>query len=412
MSARVKLFSKVPLAAPDPIFHLNAQYKACTSPLKINLGIGAYRNNEGKPWVLPAVKMAEKKIVDSIMKDQLDHEYLPIEGSEKFCEFSSKFILGENSPMKVAAVQALSGTGALRVGAVFLERYRKATVYVSNPTWGNHNNIFKDAGLDVKQYRYWDDKNNKLDINGMLQDIQSAPDGSIILLHSCAHNPCGIDPTQAEWKSIAEVIKKKQHLSFFDSAYQGFASGDLDKDAYSVRLFTREYGLEVMIAQSYSKNFGLYNERVGCLVVAHSGDDDTSKAIKSQLARIARPMYSNPPAHGCRIVTTVLSDPELYKEWSNNVKTMAGRINKMRHRVVEELKNLGTPGDWSHVTTQIGMFSYTGLKKEQVALMKEKFHVYLSDNGRISIAGLNDSNVAHFAKAIDYAVKNTQKSNL
>lgn len=244
----------------------------------------------------------------------------------------------------------------------------------------------------------------------MLEDLKNAPNGSIIVLHACAHNPTGVDPTEEQWKQIADVIEQKRHVPFFDSAYQGFASGDLDRDAYSVRYFASR-GMEMLIAQSYSKNFGLYSERCGCLVVV-TKTPDLANRVKSQLARIARPMISNPPAFGARLVDMILNNRELYAEWNSNLKTMANRIIEMRKRLFDALVKRGTPGTWNHIVDQIGMFSFTGLSRPQVKCLKEKFHIYLTDNGRISMAGLNDSNVEYMADAVDYAVRNFPKSSL
>jgi len=360
---------------------------------------------------LPAVKRAERLIVDNAA---LDHEYLPIEGLTSFTDASARFILGKEHPAYVekrfASVQAISGTGALRFGAEFLSRFKKdAVVYVSNPTWGNHKNIFSDCGFKVKDYRYWDAQTNSLDLKGMLEDIEKAADGSIILLHACAHNPTGVDPTEAQWKEIADLLEKKKHLVFFDSAYQGFASGDLDKDAFAVRYFaTRK--LEFILAMSYSKNFGLYNERCGSAIVVMNKKELVAN-VRSQFAKIARPMISNPPAFGARIVDSILNTPELFDEWVANLKTMSSRIIEMRTRLRNALEKLKTPGTWNHITDQIGMFSYTGLTRQQCQCVKDKFHVYLTENGRISMAGLNSKNVEYVAEAFDYAVRNFPDSS-
>jgi aspartate aminotransferase len=236
--------------------------------------------------------------------------------------------------------------------------------------------------------------------------FQSAPNGSIFVLHACAHNPTGVDPTEDQWKKIASVIREKGHFPFFDCAYQGFASGSLEKDAWAVRYFVSQ-GFEVLVAQSYSKNFGLYSERAGCLTIVTSTPEQAVN-IRSQLCRLIRASFSNPPAFGARVVSKVLNDPVLYNEWIDSLSTMANRIIKMREAVVSHLKELKTPGDWSHFTSQIGMFSFTGLTPTQCKTMIEKFHVYLTENGRVSMAGLNESNVRRFSEAIDWTVRNVQ----
>ena len=306
---------------------------------------------------------------------------------------------------RFAAAQTISGTGAVRLGADFLARFRKAAVYISNPTWANHRAIFSDAGFtDIREYQYWDPKTRGLDFAAVIGSFQTAPDGSVLLIHPCAHNPTGVDPTMDQWKQIADVARAKKHIVFFDSAYQGFASGDLDKDAQAVRYFV-ETGIEVLIAQSYAKNFGLYNERAGCLTVV-TATSQLADHASSQLCKLIRANYSNPPAFGARIVSLVLNSPQLYAEWESQLKSMAGRIIAMRQALFEALVKLGTPGTWNHIVDQIGMFSFTGLTITQVKTLKEKYHVYLTDNGRISMAGLNTKNVQRFAEAVDWVVRN------
>jgi aspartate aminotransferase len=277
------------------------------------------------------------------------------------------------------------------------------TIYIPNPTWGNHPNIFKDSGLTCANYRYWDTKTNGLDISGMLQDISQAPQGSSILLHACAHNPTGIDPTVSQWEEICRVMKDRKHIAFFDMAYQGFASGDTEKDASAMRYFVKQ-GVPCMVAQSYAKNFGLYGERVGAFSIPCSSPSEAA-AVLSQLKMIARPMYSNPPVHGARIVATVLKSAELRQLWFKEVKGMADRIIRMRSELKGELERLGSKLTWNHMTDQIGMFCYTGLKPEQVEKLTSAHHVYLTKDGRISMAGVNSSNVKALAKAIHEVTK-------
>lgn len=267
----------------------------------------------------------------------------------------------------------------------------------------NHRAIFEGVGMQVLEYPYWDPVTKGLDLKGMLGTMRSAPSGSIFLIHPCAHNPTGVDPTNDQWRQIADVMEAKGHFPFFDCAYQGFASGSLDKDAYSVRYFV-ERGFEMFIAQSFSKNFGLYSERAGNLtVVARSVE--VKNRIESQIAKAQRAVISNPPAYGSRIVSVVLNNETLYGEWEQNLSTMANRIIDMRKVLYDELVKLGTPGTWNHIVDQIGMFSFTGLTTPQVKVLKEKYHVYLTDNGRISMAGLNSKNVKYFAQAVDFVVR-------
>lgn len=298
------------------------------------------------------------------------------------------------------------------MGALFLAKFFPGTkkVYLSNPTWANHNQIFTNVGIPIAQYPYFDKKTKGLDLEGMKQAIQSAEDRSIILLHACAHNPTGVDPTLDQWKEIAEIIRQKSHFPFFDTAYQGFATGDLMKDNAAVRLFV-EQGFELVVAQSFAKNFGLYGERAGCFhVVTGPASDaqETIKRIASQLAILQRSEISNPPLYGARIASTVLNDKALFSEWEENLRTMSGRIIDMRKALRSKLEELGTPGTWNHITDQIGMFSFTGLTEKQVLKVREDAHVYMTNNGRISMAGLNTNNVEYVAKAFDKVVRETQ----
>lgn len=264
--------------------------------------------------------------------------------------------------------------------------------------------------MPIKTYPYFSAKTKGLDFEGMVNGISSAPSGSIILLHACAHNPTGVDPTEEQWTKIASVMREKKHFPFFDCAYQGFASGSLAQDNAAIRHFIKE-GFELVIAQSFAKNFGLYGERAGAFhfVAAPTGNaNETAKRVYSQLLILQRSEISNPPAYGARIASTVLNDPELFAEWEEDLRTMSGRIIEMRKALKSELDHLETPGNWDHITNQIGMFSFTGLTEKQVAEMQSKWHVYLTKNGRISMAGLNTGNVKYFAEAVDDVVRNVQ----
>ncbi|KAH0531974.1 hypothetical protein TsFJ059_000730 [Trichoderma semiorbis] len=403
----------VPQAPEDPLFGLARAYKADNSPLKVDLGIGAYRDNNAKPWVLPVVKKA-----DEILRNnpELNHEYAPIAGIESFTSKAAELMLGADSPAlaerRTTSVQTISGTGAVHLGALFLAKFYKGsqTVYVSNPTWANHHQIFSNVGIKVAQYPYFSKETRGLDFEGMTAAISAAPEGSIILLHPCAHNPTGVDPTLDQWKELAVIIREKKHFPFFDCAYQGFASGDLARDAAAVRYFV-EQGFELVVAQSFAKNFGLYGERAGCFhVVAAPAADATTTItrIASQLAILQRSEISNPPLYGARIASTVLNDAQLFAEWEENLKTMSGRIIDMRKALRSKLEELETPGTWNHITDQIGMFSFTGLSEPQVLKLREEYHIYMTKNGRISMAGLNTNNIDHVAQAIRKVVGETQ----
>ncbi|KAM6544134.1 hypothetical protein CsatB_008581 [Cannabis sativa] len=393
-------FEGVPMAPADPILGVSEAFKADTNDLKLNLGVGAYRTEELHPYVLEVVKKAENLMLER----GENKEYLPIEGLAAFNKATAELLFGADNPVikeqRVATVQGLSGTGSLRLAAALIERYFPgAKVLISAPTWGNHKNIFNDARVPWSEYRYYDPKTVGLDFEGMIADIEAAPEGSFVLLHGCAHNPTGIDPTPEQWEKIADVIQEKNLIPFFDVAYQGFASGSLDADASSVRLFAAR-GMEVLIAQSYSKNLGLYSERIGAMNVVCSSADAAAR-VKSQLKRIARPMYSNPPIHGARIVANVVGDPTLFNEWKAEMEMMAGRIKNVRQKLYDSLSSKDKSGkDWSFVLKQIGMFSFTGLNKAQSDNMTDKWHVYMTKDGRISLAGLSLAKCEYLADAI------------
>ncbi|KIY68604.1 aspartate amino-transferase [Cylindrobasidium torrendii FP15055 ss-10] len=404
-------WQNVPLAPPDSIFQLTAAYKADTFEKKVNLGVGAYRDDDGKPWVLPVVKKAEARLLSS---PNLDHEYLPITGLPEYTSAAAKLILGADSPAiaegRVTSVQTISGTGANHLGALFASRFYSFNgpkqVFLSNPTWANHFAIFKNVGVEPLTYPYYDPKTIGLDYEGFVGSLTTAAPKSIFLLHACAHNPTGVDPTKEQWNKIADVMLEKGHYAFFDCAYQGFASGNLDNDAWAVREFVKR-GVPMLVCQSFAKNAGLYGERVGALHVI-APTKEASDRVKSQLSVLQRSEISNPPTYGARIVSIILNEPEMFTEWKRDIETMAGRIIEMRkqlfHLLTVELK---TPGNWDHIINQIGMFSFTGISPEQSKALVDKAHVYLTANGRISMAGLNTKNVRYFAENLDKVVRGT-----
>ncbi|KAF5011339.1 hypothetical protein FDECE_2514 [Fusarium decemcellulare] len=363
-----------------------------------------------RTWLTPHASQA-----DEILRNdpELNHEYAPIAGIASFTSKAAELVLGADSAAirekRSAALQTISGTGAVHLGALFLAKFYQGnrTIYLSNPTWANHHQIFKNVGLTIDTYPYFHKDTKGLDFEGFKETLQSAPERSVFVLHACAHNPTGVDPTQEQWVEIARIMKEKNHFPFFDTAYQGFASGDLVRDAWAIRYFV-EQGFELVVAQSFAKNFGLYGERAGCFHAVTSPANDASTAITriaSQLAILQRSEISNPPLYGARIVSTVLNDADLFAEWEENLRTMSGRIISMRDALRSKLEELGTPGTWNHITDQIGMFSFTGLSESQVLKLREEFHIYMTKNGRISMAGLNDNNVEYFAKAVDKVVR-------
>uniref|UniRef100_A0A8C0LY21 Aspartate aminotransferase n=1 Tax=Canis lupus familiaris TaxID=9615 RepID=A0A8C0LY21_CANLF len=355
-------WTHVEMGPPDPILGVTEAFKRDTNSKKMNLGVGAYRDDNGKPYVLPSVR-------------------------------------------KYVTVQTISGTGALRIGASFLQRFFKFSqdVFLPKPSWGNHTPIFRDAGMQLHGYRYYDPKTCGFDFTGAIEDISKMPQQSVLLLHACAHNPTGVDPRPEQWKEIATVVKKNNLFAFFDMAYQGFASGDGNKDAWAVRHFI-EQGINVCLCQSYAKNMGLYGERVGAFTVVCK-DADEAKRVESQLKILIRPMYSNPPINGARIASTILTSPDLRKQWLQEVKGMADRIISMRTQLVSNLKKEGSSHNWQHITDQIGMFCFTGLKPEQVERLTKEFSIYMTKDGRISVAGVTSGNVGYLAHAIHQVTK-------
>lgn len=409
-------FKEIQELPPDPLFGLKARYTADSRADKVDLGIGAYRDNDGKPWILPAVRKAERKLLDS---EGYNHEYLGISGFEPFLAEAAKVILGSDSKALAAGAvvsqQSLSGTGALHLAGMFLKGFfaGNLAIYVSKPTWANHNQIFTLLGLPVETYPYWDAQNKKLDLDGFLGAIALAPQGSIFLLHACAHNPTGLDPSADEWRQILLALAKHKHLPLFDLAYQGFALGNLDHDAKPIRdaINLGAVELPILICQSFAKNVGMYGERVGALHVVLpllvQGDELAllKRAIKSQLNKYTRSEISNPPAYGAKVVATILTDPALRRQWEDDLVTMLSRISKMRNELKARLLDLGTPGLWDHITNQTGMFSFTGLTPEMVARLEQVHGVYLVSSGRASVAGLNDGNVDKVAKAMDEVIR-------
>lgn len=397
-------WSNVQQGPPDAILGVTEAFKRDQNPQKINLGAGAYRDDNGKPYVLPSVIQAEMQLTNM----HLDKEYAPISGISEFCNESIQLALSNESPIIkdkcYASIQSLSGTGALRVGGEYLQRYAPfKTIYVPIPTWGNHGQIFKFSGLEVKTYRYYDPKTCGLDFAGMVQDLSSVPSGSVILLHACAHNPTGVDPKLEQWKELSALFKSKNLFPFFDMAYQGFASGNVDRDANAVRLFLAD-GHQIALAQSFAKNMGLYGERVGLFSLT-TLDKDEANRILSQLKIIARGMYSNPPIHGARIVAEILSNSQLREQWLVEVKGMADRIISIRQQLKDLLAQEGSTQNWDHITDQIGMFCYTGLGKDQVKKLIEEHSVYLTNDGRISMAGVTTKNVHYLASAMHKVTK-------
>ncbi|RWR91085.1 Aspartate aminotransferase, chloroplastic [Cinnamomum micranthum f. kanehirae] len=393
-------FDGVTMGPPEPIVEVFEAFRAETDPLKLNLAVRSYRTEELEPYVLDVVKKAEKLLLE---KGE-NKEYPPVEGLTAFNKITAELLLGTDHPViqqeKVATVQSLSGSGAIRLASAFIQGYfPDAHAMIPSPTWVNHKNIFDDAGVPWSEYRYYEPKTVSVDFDGMISDIKAAPDGSFIVLHGCAHNPTGIDPTPQQWEKIADVIQEKKHIPFFDVAYQGLASGNLDIDAWSVRLFVSR-GFEVLVAQSYSKNLGLQAERIGALNVVCSSPD-AAKRVRSQLKRLSLNLHLYSPLHGARIVETIVGDHTLFNEWKEEMESMVQRIKNVRKRLFDNLSQKDESGkEFSFVLRQNGMFSYMGLNKAQCDYLTNKWHIYVTKDGRITMAGLSLAKCEYLADAI------------
>ncbi|KAI1255180.1 hypothetical protein MGN70_003244 [Eutypa lata] len=407
ISHSFSIFDSVEFSPYDDAYKVLAAFADDSHPDKVSLGAGVYRDDDAQPWTLSSVKKAIPLLPDN-------HDYLPFGGFPPFLEVSRELLFGsliQELGHRLSTIQTVSGTGAAHVGTVFLiNAINPRTVWISDPSWINHSLIWECAGPTVQRkfYPYYNPNSRSLDFSGMINTLQNdAEKGDVVILQACAHNPTGLDPSKSQWSEIADVCEARGLIPFFDSAYQGFASGDPDEDAWAVRHFARRSALEIGVAQSFSKNFGLYGERVGAFHLLTT-DPSLKPAIQSQLVRIIRSEVSSSPSFGCRIVAAVFADDRLREQWQSDLKTMSARIKSMREALYTELQRLGTPGDWGHIVSQIGMFSYTGLEKEQVQTLQDEHHVYLLPNGRASIPGLTSQNVAQVAKAIDSVVRKQQ----
>ncbi|GIZ13556.1 amino acid aminotransferase [Pseudomonas sp. NCCP-436] len=394
----MSLFSAVEMAPRDPILGLNEAFNADTRNTKVNLGVGVYYNEEGRIPLMRAVAAAEKARIEA----HAPRGYLPIEGIAAYDKAVQELLFGKGSPLieagRVITTQALGGTGALKIGADFLKRLLPgATVAISDPSWENHRALFETAGFPVRNYRYYDPASHGVDRNGLLEDLRNLPPRSIVVLHACCHNPTGVDLQTGDWKAVLEVLRDREHVPFLDIAYQGFGDG-IEEDAEAVRLFA-DAGLEFFVSSSFSKSFSLYGERVGALSLVTSSREESARVL-SQLKRVIRTNYSNPPTHGASVVSAVLNSPELRAMWEAELGEMRERIRGMRLAMVDQLAALGANRDFSFVKQQRGMFSYSGLSAEQVERLKNEFGIYAVGTGRICVAALNNSNLDSITRAI------------
>jgi aromatic-amino-acid transaminase len=392
------MFEKVTAAPADPILGLTDAFRKDPRTDKINLGVGIYKDEAGQTPVLRCVKKAEARLV----QEQTTKNYLSIEGTEAYGRVVQKLLFGAGSAVTEAGrartAQAPGGTGALRIAGEFIARQLGGgTIWISNPTWANHRAVFTAAGLAVKEYGYYNAATKDLDFDAMLADLSQAKAGDVVLLHGCCHNPTGIDPTAEQWQQLAKLSAEKGWLPLFDFAYQGFAKG-IEEDAYGLRVFA-EHNQELLIASSFSKNFGLYNERVGAFTLVAT-DAAVADTAFSQVKTIIRANYSNPPSHGAAVVAMVAEDAELYQDWLKELAEMRDRIQEMRTLLVEKLSSRGVDQDFSFIARQNGMFSFSGLDKDQVERLKNEFGIYIVGSGRISVAGITKSNIDALCDAI------------
>src|SRR6478735_2600660 len=388
----------VPMAPADPILGVTEAYVADQNPKKVNLGVGVYYDDNGKVPLLECVKRAEEARV----KASLPKGYLPIDGIAAYDKLVQELVFSKVDK-NIVTVQALGGTGGLKIGADFLRQISpQSQVWISDPSWENHRQLFEAAGFVVKNYPYYDSKTRGLDFAGMTRALEALPAGTIVVLHSCCHNPTGVDLTNEQWVKVLGIVSTRGLIPFLDLAYQGFADG-LDADAYAARLFADAMS-PVFLSSSFSKSFSLYGERVGALSVVTGGEEE-AKRVLSNLKRIVRTNYSNPPTHGAQMVAAVLGDAELKKLWDKELGGMRDRIKEMRRKLVDGIHSRVPGADWSFILRQRGMFSYTGLTKDQVLRLRKDNSIYAIESGRVCVAALNSKNVDYCADAIAKVIR-------
>jgi len=398
MSTAVSFFANVELVPGDPILGLTEAYNADSRPIKVNLGVGIYYDESGRIPLLRAVNRIEQQLAN----DAKPRGYLPIDGLPAYTQATRELVFGKDSPLlaagRVATSQTIGGSGALRVGADLLHKLLPhATIAISNPSWENHRAVFGAAGFDVVDYTYFDAATHGVDFDGMLADLGKLQPGTVVLLHACCHNPTGADLTVAQWKQVAELLKDRQLFPFIDMAYQGFDKG-ISEDGAAVRIIA-EAGIDsFVVANSYSKSFSLYGERVGALSVV-APDANAAKAVQSQVKRIIRTIYSSPSTHGAALVAGVLNSPELRQLWEQELTEMRERIHALRHGLVDKLVAAGAP-EFAFINDQAGMFSYSGLSRPQVDRLRDEYGIYAVGTGRICVAALNQGNLEYVAKAV------------
>ena len=395
-------FDHLELAPADPILGLTDAFKADTNPKKVNLGVGVYQNEQGVTPVLKCVKEAEKILLET----EGSKTYLPISGLPDYGRLTRELLFGKDSALvddgRAVTCHCPGGTGALRIASDFIyQQHIASRVWISDPTWGNHFQIVEAAGLKTERYPYYDRAAHALAFDRMLDTLEQASEGDVVIIHACCHNPTGIDPTHEQWDELSSFLARKKLLPLIDFAYQGFGHG-IEEDAYGVRKIL-EKNSEVLIASSFSKNFGMYSERVGALTCVSASKEAGTNAL-SQIKLAIRCAISNPPAHGEKVVITVLSDPKLRALWEQELTEMRERMHRMRNLLADKLKAAGA-GDFDFITKQNGMFSFSGLTKEQVEQLRAQYGIYIVGSGRMCVAGINDDNVDYLADAITKVVK-------
>jgi aromatic-amino-acid transaminase len=404
LSAQTSFFAAVEMAPRDPILGLTEAFIGDTRTHKVNLGVGVYYDDHGRIPLLGAVRLAEKAALEAASP----RGYQPIEGPSTYNQAVQKLVFGADSPILrdgcLVSLKSLGGTGALKVGADFLRRLLpSAKVFISDPSWENHRALFESAGFVVESYPYYDPTTRGVDFDGMRTKLSVLPAGSIVVLHACCHNPTGADLLEAQWHEVISIVRARGLLPFVDMAYQGFAES-IEADALAVRLLAAS-GLQFLVASSFSKSFSLYGERVGALTLVTASKQEAARVL-SQVKRVVRTNYSNPPTHGGAVVAAVLSNAALRVMWEEELAGMRERIREMRTRLVEKLKGCGLSDDLSYFLHQRGMFSYTGLSAAQVERLKSEFGIYAVSTGRICVAALNSRNLDYVADAIAVVLRN------
>ncbi len=397
------MWKNIQPAPPDSILGLTEEFKKDQNPQKVNLGVGVYKDDDGNTPVLRCVKAAEKELLET----QTSKSYLPISGDPAYAAAVQRLIFGKNNDVitnkRAATIHAPGGTGALRVGADLIYKFTPdARVWVSSPTWANHNGIFGAAGFEISQYGYYDSDQKSLDFDKMIADLGKIPAGDVVVLHACCHNPSGVDLGSDQWKQVADLAAEKKWIPFLDFAYQGFGDG-VDEDRFAVEQFAAA-GVDFLVASSFSKNFGLYNERTGAITVITPTAEEAGVAM-SHLKTVVRTNYSNPPAHGGLVATMILDTPDLHKMWLEELAAMRDRIVNMRKSLVAGLAAHGVEGDFSFIEKQRGMFSFSGWSDDVVSRLRKDSNIYVVGGGRINLAGLTTANIEYVCKAVADAMK-------